>query len=318
MALPTDDIFETALDWHLRQADLSQDEWHRFVAWLEADPRHAATFDSVAALDRHLTPEALAPRPLAKAANDDRPVRRVSRFAWIGGGAAAAAAAAALFLVMPGKADLYTVATRAGETRTIALSDGTRIELSGGSRLVLDRGNPRFAALDAGEAVFHVRHDAGAPFTVHSGKLAVQDVGTVFDVMRDGRRFDVQVSEGAVMFQPDKEAVRLGPGLGLSVDEDRHEVKVDRVATDLVGGWRNGRLSFSGEPIAQVARTIGRLYGTILTVDYRLSGTGVTGIISLSGEASRDVPYIASLVGANWHKDGERWILSPMDSQARP
>jgi transmembrane sensor len=88
-------------------------------------------------------------------------------------------------------------------------------------------------------------------------------------------------------------------------------VRLGRIDTGLVGGWRSGRLAFSDTPVPDVLRTIERLYGTKLIADESLSTRKVTGMISLSGEAKRDVPHIASLVGAHWRADGEAWILSP-------
>jgi transmembrane sensor len=308
----TTDIVETALDWHLRQAGLTEAGWAEFIAWLEADPRHAEAYDRVAFLDGQLTAPRLAPR--VAAANDDAaPPRRWRVALFAGGGAAMAAGLAALLLIQPGGAAPRTVATADGETRSLVLADGTRVEMSGGTRLRIDAASPRSVEIETGEAVFHVRHDARAPFTVRSRRLAVQDLGTVFDVMREGDRFGVQVAEGSVLFQPGREAVRLAPGQAVSVDEARGQVQVGRIAPDLVGGWRRGRLAFSAEPVAGVARRVERLSGTRLVVDSRLSAIRVTGMITLSGEARSDVPHIASLVGANWRQDGERWILSPAE-----
>ncbi len=119
------------------------------------------------------------------------------------------------------------------------------------------------------------------------------------------------------MFQPRREAVMLAAGAMLSVREDRGEVRLGRIDTGLVGGWRTGRLSFSNTPVPEMLTTIQRLYGTSISAEDGLSSRTVTAMITLSGEARRDVAHIASLVGANWRADGERWILSPVDN-SRP
>ena len=303
-----DQIADQAIDWHLRQADMDASAWHRFVEWLEADPRHADAYDRLVLADG-VAGEMQAPR-LPEPANDRGFAgRSVGR--WIAGAAACAAAVAAVVVMQPAEPDIYTIQTASGETRQVALGEGSRVEISGGSRLSFDRAHPRAVTLERGQALFHVRHDAADPFVVRSGKLEVLDVGTVFDVARDGSRFSLAVAEGSVMFQPRREAVTLAAGAALSVNEDRREVHVSKVDPALVGGWRNGRIAYSDTPLPQLLAQIQRLYRTKVIADRGLSTRRVTGIITLSGEARRDVPHIASMIGANWRVDGDHWVLTP-------
>ena len=317
------DIIDQAIDWHIRQADMTDRDWRAFVLWLEADPAHAAAFDRVS-IDQDLLAHQPAAAPVAlplTPANDQfAPARRSrQRWIWAVGGTAVAAGLVALVmpLAMAPASDPYWLQTRPGQRQDVALADGTRIELSGGSRLQLDRRNPRLASLETGEATFHVRHDDHDPFTLRSGDLTVRDLGTVFNVARDGTRLDVQVAEGSVLFQPDADAVKLTAGTALSAREDSSSLALSHVAVDTVGGWRRGRLAFTGEPLAHVADTIHRLYGTNLTLDPGLSVRPFTGMVRLTGAAERDIPHLAALVGAGWRRDGERWILSPEAGDTR-
>ncbi|MBO9575691.1 MAG: FecR domain-containing protein [Sphingobium sp.] len=298
----------------MRQDEMAPADWHRFIEWLEADPRHAEAYDRLALADTALrvAPGQVVPAGLPEPANDRGDASwRWTR--WIGGAAASAAAIGAVLVLRTAGPDVYAVETRAGETRQIALDEGSRVEVAGGSRLLLDRNNPRLVTLERGDALFHVRHDQRRPFAVRSGKLEVQDIGTVFNVTRDGTAFAVAVAEGSVLFQPRGEAVTLKAGSRISVREDQGDVRVDRIAPEMVGAWRTGRLTFANTPVPQVLHTIQRLYGTQLVANDGLSSRAVTGIITLSGEAKRDVPHIAALIGANWRADGERWILSPAE-----
>jgi transmembrane sensor len=189
--------------------------------------------------------------------------------------------------------------------------------MNGASRLTLDRNNPRFAALDAGEATFHVQHDAANPFVLRSGSTIVQDLGTVFNVVRDGKRLDVEVAEGSVLFQPDREAITVKAGSALSAREDLGRVTTSAIDVGRVGGWRSGTLTFRGEAVAQIAASLRRLDGAILVIDPALSSRPFTGMLTLSGRAERDVPRIAALIGAKWRRDGEQWILSPLADSGR-
>lgn len=306
-------IVDQAIDWHLRQRDMSDADWRGFVAWLEQDPAHAQAFDAVA-LDMALLAERadLFPASPAVAQSPGQRTFARRRWAWVGGATALAAAASVAVMVSPGGAGAaYTVETKPGQRQDIALNDGTRIELNGASRLVLDHNNPRIASLEAGEATFHVRHDPRDPFTLRSGGLTVQDLGTVFNVERDGARLDVQVAEGSVLFQPQQQAVTLRAGAAVSAREDKGTWAVAKMDTVKIGGWRKGEVSFGGEPFGRVATSIKRIDGVLLSIEPSLSQQPFTGMVRFSGEAARDVPHIAALVGAEWHHDGERWVISP-------
>ena len=309
-------IVDRAIDWQMRQADMDDQEWHAFVAWLEEDPAHARAFDAVA-LDMALLADhselypadpVVAPIEAPILAS---PRRRV--WAWAGGGVAVAAAACLTLVLVPagGGPAPYAIETKPGQRQDIALNDGTRIELNGASRLVLDHNNPRIATLDSGEATFHVHHDAGAPFTVRSGAQVVQDVGTVFNVERDGKRLDVQVAEGSVLLQPQREAVALRAGAAATVHEDVGSIVLSKVDVAKVGAWRSGAITFTGEPFGRVASAVNRIDGVTLSIDASLSQRPFSGMVRLTGTAARDVPHLAALVGAEWHHDGERWSISP-------
>lgn len=103
-----------------------------------------------------------------------------------------------------------------GAKRVLALSDGTRVELASGSRLVPSSSTPEAVelALEHGEARFEVAPQGTRRFEVHAGALRVRVVGTAFTVTRD-RDADVArvtVEHGRVrVFSPAGEAL-LGAG----------------------------------------------------------------------------------------------------------
>ena len=322
----TDAAREQAIDWHLRQAGLTEAQWLQFIAWLES-PVNALAYDCVASADRLLddVPQPATVSTFAVPANDDDgamplPVRRgIPRWGWSVAGLAVAASLALLAMPMvrgPGTQP-YWLETKAGERSEVALADGTRIELNGNTRLGLDRSDPRTAMLDRGEAVFHVRHDAAHPFSVRSGDLTVQDVGTVFNVTRSGARLDVAVAEGGVLFQPDGERVGLSAGQALSAHEETHQLVRSTVAPDLIGGWRGGRLAFTGEPLSVVIGAIRRRYGIDVVLEPGLSQQSFTGMVTMNGSAEQDIPHLAALIGAGWRHKGDQWILAPEHTPAR-
>jgi transmembrane sensor len=321
MAMLNERAMAEAIGWHLRQAEMTDGDWPAFIDWLE-QPANARAYDRVASADR-LVVDAVPSVATPVAANDVDALPaggggRRHRWAWGGGGLAVAAALAVLampFTRAPASQP-YWLQTAPGEHRAVALNDGTRIELNGNTRLGLDRADTRVATLERGEAVFHVSHDAGRPFAVRSGGLSVQDVGTVFDVTRSGPRLDVAVAEGSVMFQPDADRIALTAGQALSAREDTHRLVRSSMASDLVGGWRGGRLAFADETMGAVVAAVRRRYGFDIALDPGLSDRSFTGMVAMSGSADRDIPHLAALIGAKWRRKGDRWILAPESGPA--
>ena len=299
------DTVDQAIVWHLRTPDMGAAEWEAFTAWLEASPAHAEAYDRVAAGDRTQPLPQPKSRPIVAP-----PLRR--RLPWgIAAGGVAAASAALLMFGLPAQrgASPYEIVTAPGEQRTVTLDDGTSVQMNGGTRLKLDHADTRVATLESGEAVFRVKHNADAPFRLVSGAVAVEDVGTVFNAVRDGSRFDVAVAEGAVRFVTAGRSVLLGQGSGLSFRGT--SASLFRIAPGEVGGWRGGRLTFQTETMRYVADAVARRTGAKLSLAPQLSAKPFTGIVNVTGDARRDVPHIAALMGVNWRRDGEQWILAP-------
>ncbi|WP_010163604.1 FecR family protein [Sphingomonas sp. PAMC 26617] len=315
MAVDASTITEQAIAWSLRQHDMDDAAWRAFVTWLEADPAHARAFDTLT-LDASLMADHPEVFPV-DAAESVPPVERNrarKMLRWGVGAGALALAASFSLLVLPSlpntAAAPYVVATKAGERRAIALADGTRIELNGATRIELDRSDPRTARLAAGEATFHVRHDADHPFVLHSGDLAVEDMGTVFNAEREGYRLDVQVGEGAVLFQPKRDKLTLRAGSAVTARDDTGHVAVSKVDPAHVGGWRTGNIAFAGEPFGRIVNALRRIDAAEVSIEPVLSQQAFTGMVHLTGKPAQDVPHLAALVGADWRHDGKRWAIS--------
>ena len=304
---------EQAIDWHVRQREMSAAEWDAFATWLEDSPENARAYDAVAMADALLVAPVAEPQPVMTetpvAANDNRGWGRW----WLMGGVAAAVALIAGPVLMQTRPDIRVEQTRPGETRVIALNDGTQVELAGGSRLRLDRNDTRVATLESGQALFRVRHDASAPFELRSGDVAIRDVGTVFDVRREGARLDVTVAEGAVALAPRGQAVQLTAGQGARLDEAQGSLRRVQVDPAMVGGWRRGLLDLDGETVDAIAARLQSAYGMRIAVEGPLAKRSVTGLVRVTGDASRDVPRLAKLIGAEWRQSGGDWILRASD-----
>lgn len=307
-----------AIAWHLRLKEGSTQDWDAFMAWLEADPVRSKAYDDVKFADAAITPEMVPAVAVARAANDEaetagRPARGLRRWAT----ALAALAAIVLFGIITVPlftrgADEYEIATRPGERRTIALAGGDTFMLNGGTRLLLDRSDPRSARIAAGEATFVIRHDEARPFVVSAGSHRVVDVGTTFNIARDDRHFAVEVIEGAISYERAGTAVALAAGQTLETGDDpKAAVRIGRRTPSDMAGWRRGRLSYSAAPLEQVARDMSRTLGTRIIVDPAVAALPFTGSLRVDRGARGSVDTLAATLDLRVRRAGDGWRIEP-------
>lgn len=213
-------IHEEACDWFVRMRDGEDDPSVRneLMAWLRRSPEHVDAYLDVAAIwmemknvaadsDVDLATRIDAARAdsgvmeLARAA---RPVSLAGRGGRRWAGLAASVAIVALAAVgaawqMYGR---QTYSTELGEQRSIALADGSTIDLNSLSRVRV-RFNDARRRIDLlrGQALFHVAKDPARPFVVHADETSVRALGTVFDVYRKQTSAVVTVVEGTVVVE---------------------------------------------------------------------------------------------------------------------
>lgn len=313
---------DEAIAWHIGLEQAGAEEWHRFVRWLEADPAHAEAYDQITMESAALSPERIE-TVLPEPGNDPVviPFRRPHawlRWGGVGGGGLVAAAAAAWLAFMPAAVtpDSYTIETQPGMHHSVTLADGTRVEMNGGTRLVLDRNQPRTAMLERGEAVFHVVHHANNPFEVRSGGVTLRDVGTVFNVARSGSSLRVAVAEGSVLYQPDHEAVPLTQGMALAMRDGEDRVTLTHVDAQNVGGWSDGHLDFRDAALTTVVEDVSRSTGAHVTVAPELAGRQFTGTLRLDRPSDDVVRSLAALADAELYRDGPNWVIRPKSGGA--
>jgi transmembrane sensor len=304
---------DQAIAWHVGLETAGAEEWRAFVAWLDADPAHREAYDRLTLVDSELTP----PAEYAPVAP---PVpRRVwpQRVMW--GVSTLAAAAAAWIALVPqtGHSALYAVETAPGAHREVTLADGTRVALNGGTRLVLDHADSRRATLERGEAMFDVVHHADQPFELIVGGVTLRDVGTRFNVKSRSGNMEVAVAEGAVLFQPDAEAVALTRGMSLAQQANAREVRVSRVDADAVGGWQRGVLDFREVPLGVVAEDVSRSTGEPIRVAVTMAEQPFTGTLRIDRAPGDIVASLAALAGGSSRRDGPSWVIEPTSPGAR-
>lgn len=220
-------ILEEASDWfvRMRNGNNAAESNIEFMEWLRRSPEHVRAYLDIAAVwmeARHVDVDsdlnideriaiAKADKNLADLIPrvERRTLGAFERQRW-------PLVAAALILAV-GAAGVWwylvrsTYSTEIGEQRSIALRDGSTIELNSQSRVRIqfdeDRRN---IELLQGQALFHVAKDPVRPFIVRADKTAVRAVGTVFDVYRKSSGTIVTVLEGVVSVSARPETPHLG------------------------------------------------------------------------------------------------------------
>src|SRR5581483_8608476 len=186
-------VEQEASDWMARLCadDVIAEDRARFEAWSGAHPSNAPAFEELSQTWRRF----LRAPP---SAHVHSPYARQRPWSW------ALAAAAILLTVLAGIYLQRPVAptpfkTAVGEQLTVALPDGSSLELNSNSLARLDYSSRRrIIHLDRGEAFFKVAHDARRPFWVTAGGGWVRAVGTEFNVYLRPTDVEVTVRDGTV------------------------------------------------------------------------------------------------------------------------
>jgi transmembrane sensor len=330
-------IYSDASDWlvEFRSGDIGPTGRREFYEWLRTSPEHmraylelAAIWNEGSGLDpgrafsdemlRHevhsqaniVTFESAGPNAKSvdlreEAAPAQVRIGRRAHLAW----------AAALAVIVAGSSvwayqQRGAYATGIGEKRTLALSDGSSIELNARSKVrVRFSSSRRSIELLAGQAFFSVAQDKNRPLIVTSGKTRVRAVGTQFDVYRKASGTTVTVVEGRVsVSQPPLDDVparagnlespqtRASPhaasefflGAGEQAVVTEHTaVRQLRPNVPAIIAWTQGRLVFQGTPLPEVADEFNRYNQRRLTIrDPELARFKITGVFSSTDPSS--------------------------------
>jgi transmembrane sensor len=301
------DIREAGRLWAIRVQDPAFDDWDGYTAWLEANPAHLEAYE--AALDDSDWAAGLLASAPVEVVSAPQPRRW-----WLPIGAAVAAAIAAVggWSVIDRDAPAQQIATAAGEQRTIDLADGSKLALNGATRVIIDPDMPRQVVLEQGEARFDVHHDASDPFVVLSGGTRLVDAGTVFNVVQDGDALEVAVSEGAVIYQPGPDEVRLAPGDTLKRAGKGITPVVGKASPQAIGSWAAGELQYDNASLGQVARDLSRSLGKPIRPAAGSEQVIVGGgTLMLAGTPDQVLARAGPLLGVRFVADGEGWTMSP-------
>lgn len=266
-------ILDEAARW---QASLSGEtpDFESFMHWLEASEAHRQAYDQLTLLDGIIDGHRDSLQ-IKLPANDDQKSKD-GNWRWL-------VAIAAIFVVALLSVPLFKSGdgmfetTAVGETREIALNDGTKIILDAQSAIRAQTDDERSAELLRGRAHFEVKHNPDKPFTLKVGEFTVQDLGTRFEVNKTENGFVVSVADGLVSIGGKSFTIRAGKGERISVEGGVAQKSL--VDSASIASWKDGRLVYEDAPLSQVVADINRYSNKKLSIDPALAGERFSGVL---------------------------------------
>lgn len=175
-----------------------------------------------------------------------------------------------------------------GKTSEILLSDGTKIYLNAGSRLIYPdvfEGKQREVFL-VGEAYFEVHKDPKHPFIVQTTDISVEDLGTQFNISAypSDNVYETTLTEGRVCIRENNaglfdKSIDLVPNEMAAYNRDSKETKVRRVDVENYILWKDGMLKFASSDFNRITRKLERFYNIRITFH-----DPMVGMLKISGK----------------------------------
>lgn len=165
-----------------------------------------------------------------------------------------------------------------GKRSEIMLSDGSKVWLNSGSKLVFpaqfDAGK-REVYLE-GEAVFEVAHRQKQPFLVKTGHQEIEVLGTVFNVSnyKDDHAIYTVLQSGSIQIRltdaglfKSQKPIKIAPGTMAIFDRNEKAIKTEAVATEPYFSWRDGIFIFKNDALKSIMKKIARYYNVEVVIN---------------------------------------------------
>jgi transmembrane sensor len=181
----------------------------------------------------------------------------------------------------PGFIATNEIASPPGSRIFLQLSDGTKVWLNHGSKMVYPQkfsGKNRTVEL-SGEGYFDVAHDVSKPFIVESEGLQVKAVGTAFNVKAygNGTDFETTLESGKVWIQKKSEEIEtkvcsMSPGQHFVLNHNTNTFSLKCEEPFKYVAWKEGKLVFDDDSLNKVTELLSQWYDVeIIIKDTKLN-----------------------------------------------
>ena len=212
-----------------------------------------------------------------------------------------------------------TYSTDLGEERSIALVDGSTVNIDSNSsvRVRFDKAQ-RLIELLSGQAIFRVAKDPAHPFVVRSADMTVRAIGTEFDVYRKPTGTVVTVLEGRVSVQSGElrqlaaaSSLPVIAGEQVIVTPEGGATKSEHANLAAATAWTAWQLVFDFTPLSEVAAEFNRYNIRQLVIEGpQLRAFKVTAIFRTTDPSSL-VRFVKSLPDVAVEEAADRILIRP-------
>lgn len=283
---PTAEQYAQASHWVslLHDGDCTLEQRREFHAWLSLSPRHQQAYSEVETFWQQTGDLGALAKPQIEAARSYTK-RKPANHRWL---PRFSLALAASFLIIVLAFPLFrlvfdngTYHTAKGERQTLNLGDGSRIDLNTDTKIIVSYTLfDRKVKLEQGEALFTVKHDADKPFAVEAAYGIVRDIGTQFNVYKQGEKVAVTVLEGEVSINNRHGGTpqNLTAGMQLAYGDNGLKPLVQKGDFTDIAAWREGKIVFKGQRLDVVLQQLSRYHDIKLSI-----GNSNLSVLKVSG-----------------------------------
>ncbi len=165
--------------------------------------------------------------------------------------------------------ELYKVKVLCGAIRTIILEDSTTVVLYPGTELQF----PESFSLDErsvmllGEGYFNVKRDSARPFTVHTEQVAIEVLGTSFNVRayKEEQTIETVLVTGKVMLNG---TTVLQPNQMAIFDCGNRQIKVEEVNAGVYRERAQGMFVFDNRTLDEIMHEFSQWFGFEYSFEY--------------------------------------------------
>lgn len=206
-----------------------------------------------------------------------------------------------------------------GNSTTVNLSDGTKVWLNAGSRLVypskfVDKNREVFIV---GEAFFQVSKDEAHPFIVKTPDLNIRVLGTQFNISAysDDNIIQTVLTEGSLEIGKTnpglfEQSTLIKPGQLATLNKTNKETNVYDVDVEYYTGWKQGYLSFQNSDLSRIIKKLERYYNIHFKYENPMDGSiKLSGKLDISKDKEQALELITSITKLNFEKITEKTYL---------
>ena len=215
-----------------------------------------------------------------------------------------------------------TVIVSYGKRMFVALSDGTKVWLNSGSKLIYSAffsDNKREVYID-GEAVFEVTHSELKPFYVKTRDFDIKVLGTVFSVSAyaDDKSSSTVLKQGKVELSYkgntilNKNKLSMLPGARAVYNPDNNAFSQLQVNPQDYMSWYQGYLIFSSEKLVNILKILSRYYHVeILSQNIQLQNETFSGNLDLKNSPAEVLDIIAQTTPFIYEYKNNKLVITP-------